>query len=128
MSTDDVDYFRNFQRLVDKLVEKTTAAINSGQQIWENIGPDTYELSLTRTSVRIGSRDADGEYPYVFDLLDAHGKVVESLEDIPTPDEDSPVRLRELYELVSSGLKRKAVENALEEALFELEHDEPSPF
>jgi hypothetical protein len=124
----DPEYYGRFQNLVDGLVEKTRAATNSGTPMWDQVGEDTYELSLTRSTIRISSRDADGQRPYLFELIDEKGRPVETIEDEGMGA--THVRLGDLYHIVTQGKKYKAVNDALTDVLTELDIPdyEPPPF
>ncbi|OHU30936.1 hypothetical protein BKG76_04320 [Mycobacteroides franklinii] len=125
MSTPDAYYYQRLQGLIDGLVERTRSAIQADQTMWDRAGKDTYELSLKRTSMRIYSRDGDGTRPYIFELYDANGTLVERLEDDVF---GTNVELGELYQLVAHGKLTKAKEDALNEALSELDIPEPPAF
>ncbi|WP_157897285.1 hypothetical protein [Mycobacteroides franklinii] len=124
MSTPDAYYYQRFQGLIDGLVERTRSAIQADHTMWDRTGKDTYELALKRTSMRIYSRDGDGTRPYIFELYDADGTLVESLEDDVF---GTKVELGELYQLVAHGKLTKAKDDALTEAMNELNIHEP-PF
>ncbi|PRC45996.1 hypothetical protein C6A85_92340, partial [Mycobacterium sp. ITM-2017-0098] len=124
MSSEDDYYHQRVQSLVDGLVARTRAALQADHTMWEQPSHDVYELSLTKTSMRIFSKDGDGQSPFVFELYDAHGNLVDTLTD---DGWGIPVKLDELYNLVSQGEKQKAREAALLEAMNELDIHEP-PF
>ncbi|ULP48614.1 hypothetical protein [Mycolicibacter virginiensis] len=124
MSIEDDYYHQRLQNLIDGLAARTRAAIEADHDLWEQPEPDVYELNLTKTSMRIFSRDRDGQKPYYFELYDAHGSLVDTIEDSGW---GQPVNLENLYTLVSQGEKQKAREAALQEALNELDISEP-PF
>lgn len=121
---DDTYYYQRIQTLIDGLVTRTRAALQADQELWEQPDHDVYELSLTKTSMRIFSRDRDGQRPYYFELYDGFGNLVDTIED---DGWGRPVNLEPLYNLVSQGERRKAKEAALQEALNELDIPEP-PF
>ncbi|WP_167098312.1 hypothetical protein [Mycobacterium sp. DL592] len=124
MSYEDDYYNQRLQSLIDGLVERTRAAIQADRPMWDQVEPDVYELSLTRSSMRIYSRDRDGQKPYYFELYDNSGKLVDTIEDDAW---SQPVKLQELYDQVSKGEKLKAREATLSDALNELDIEEP-PF
>jgi hypothetical protein len=125
MSMPDSEYYRRFQNLINGLVEKTRAAVKNGEKMWDAVGPDVYELTLQKSSMTIRSRDGDGTYPYIFELVDSLGKTVETLEDNPV---DGQVELGPLYKVVTRGFKDKAVDDTITDILRELDLPDVPPF
>ena len=117
---DEERHYQRLQSLIDGLTVRTRDAIEAGRPIWEQPEPGLYELTLTKISIRIFSRDRDNQSPFIFELYNANGELVETVVDWSTP-----VVLRELYELVSQGERQKARQDALTEALQELDIPEP---
>jgi hypothetical protein len=118
VSVNDLSYYQRFQCLIDGLVAKTRESIVTGEPMWEKTGDDTYELVLARTSMRIYTKDGDGEAPYVFELMDCHGKIIETI--VHFGSSRPKVVLRKLYELLSQANKLKAMDEVLRDALTEL--------
>jgi hypothetical protein len=124
VSINDPSYYQRFQYLIDGLVAKTRESIATGEPMWVQTGDDTYELMLARTSMRIYTKDGDGEAPYVFELMDSHGKIIETI--VHFGSSRPKVVLRKLYELLSQASKVKVVDEVLGDALTELDIHEPS--
>lgn len=118
----EADYYQRLQLLVNGLTDRTRKALEADEPLWERSG-DAYQLTLKRSSMRIFSRDGDDQSPYIFELYDAKGNLVDSVVD--DPFEVSIVGLGELYTLVSQGERLKARDAALDDALRELDLEEP---
>lgn len=117
MSAEDERYYHRIQDLVNGLVAKTTSAgKNAGTVVWDQVSKDAYELSITRNSIVIKSRDGDGQYPYVLNIVDDEGRLIESVED--GGGTSSLVKLGDLYRVAARS--HKGVEETLTELMSEL--------
>lgn len=117
------DYNDRLRRLVNGLIKGANLNANASSK-WQRAGDGVYELNLTRSTLRIRSKDADGQYPYLFSILDENGQPIQTIED---DGDESYVswRLAELYEVAwrsDSGADEK-----LTEVLTELGLDKPEP-
>ena len=118
----DEQTIKRLVNLVIGLTEKTTKGPDSSRLKWEKVGSDTYEISLIRTSLRIGTEASPGEYPYIFTVLDETGSVIERLRE----DHDSPdYHLAELHGAASRSYT--GIDEKLDEIFSELGINEP-PF
>lgn len=113
-----VDSSRRIQALVKGLIQKT----RTGSLDWDFDSQELFELSLTRSTVQIRSKDGDGLHPYGLTILDSNGRFVEGVES-GNPEQDY-YGLGELFEAVSRS--HRGVDEKLTEILGELGIDEPS--
>ncbi|MGE2717893.1 hypothetical protein ACQI4L_27860 [Mycolicibacterium litorale] len=110
MSTDA--YWNRLRKLIDGLIEGKAKGVAGETAKWQQVAQGTYELNLSRSTLRIRSRDGDGQYPYVFDIVGEDGMVQQSVEDDGDPDYVG-WRLADLYGVASishSGADEKLVE------------------
>jgi len=124
MTFEEDYYHQRVQILVDTLVERTRNALLHNQKMWDQPENGVYEYSLTKTSIRIYSQSTSGGKPYILEVYNEFGDLVDRVsEDVW----GGPVNLEELYTLVSQGEKQKAKDAALTEIFHELDIPEP-PF
>ena len=125
MSFEENYYYERLQSLVDGLVTRTRDAIAHNARLWEQPEREVYELSLTKSSIRLYAQGRNGQKPYILELYGAFGDLVDRVEDDIWGS--GPIQLEELYNLVSQGEKQKAKEETLTDVLNELNIPEP-PF
>lgn len=110
----DDELLKRLLDLVEGLIMKSGAS-NVHQLKWEKVGEDTFEISLTRTTLQITSRDGDGQYPFLFTILDEHGNEVDRLWE----NADSPnYKLKELY--IAASRSHSGIEQKLDDVFREL--------
>ncbi|MCA0158620.1 hypothetical protein LB823_20680 [Tsukamurella sp. M9C] len=123
----DYDFVARIQRLVTGLIERSRpkSVGDEPSDKWDIVDGDTYELSLSRSTLRVRSRDGDGTYPFVLDILDDSGRIIESV--IEGVREDEPYYgLAELF--TSASRNNLGVESKLDEIFSELNiSDTPPP-
>ncbi|MGV0805925.1 hypothetical protein [Mycolicibacterium setense] len=120
------DYWDRFRRLIDGLIAGTPTDAKTEGLKWERVSESTYELNLTRSTLRIRSRDGDGQYPFFFSILDENGQPTETIQD---DGDESYVswKLAELYSHASRSYS--GADEKLMEVLRELGIDpEPDPW
>ncbi|MFW2239267.1 hypothetical protein ACVH9Z_34320 [Rhodococcus opacus] len=98
--------------LIGGLSEKS----RSGALQWESTGPEQYELSLTKSTIRVESRDGDGMYPYQFTLLNENGVRIETIDADGSASD--PYQIRDLFDTASRS--HRGVDAKLDEVLGEL--------
>ena len=105
-STDD-----RLRTLVAGLLKKTQTTDPWDKPLpWEPVGPDGYDLNLSATTISIFSSDGDGNFPFVFRILDQNGRAVEEVTEFAN---DQKYGLGPLYNAISrmhSGIDKKLTE------------------
>ena len=122
----EYDYVARIQALVKGLIERSRSSSLGGEPSdrWDAVDGDTYELSLSRSSLRVRSRDGDGAYPYVLEILDASGRVIETvIEDGGA--QATHYGIGDLY--ASASRNHLGVESKLAEIFSELNIDDTPP-
>lgn len=115
-------YWSRLAKLIDGLIATTPPdASGSGGRKWQKVGDHTYDLNLTRSTLRIESKDDDGNYPYLFSILDDDGQPIETLEDDGRNDFGQDWNLGTLYNLASRS--HTGAETKLTEVMQELGFD-----
>jgi hypothetical protein len=111
--------------LIKELVARSEDKDESKRLKWEALDDtDGYQLSLTRSSLRITADDEDGEwYPYIFSLLDESGNPVEDV--YASSDGDDEFGLHELFQVASRN--HRGVGEKLTEVFDELGIPDPPP-
>lgn len=81
------------------LARRLTAATATGDVQWEVREPDCYHWASADGSVRVASRDRDGEPPYELAIYNAHDTKVDELSSELLGEEPAPWNqgLAELY-------------------------------
>jgi hypothetical protein len=120
-------YWTRFNKLINGLIERTpTSKSGEGGLKWERVSDYTYDLNLTRSTLRIKSKDEDGAPPYTFSILDDKGQPTETIEDDGN-DEYGSWNLSTLYHIASRS--HSGSEEKLTEVLRELGlEEEPDPW
>ncbi|MGE2818226.1 hypothetical protein ACQI5H_24260 [Mycobacterium heidelbergense] len=113
--------------LIKELVARSDDKDESKRLKWEAVDTDLtdgYELSLTRSSLRITAEDEDGDwYPYVFSLLGESGNLVEDV--YASSDRNDEFGLHELFKAASRN--HRGVSEKLTEVFEELGIPDPPP-
>lgn len=116
-----------FGALLDRLLHLThTQAIHWSKSISRRSTGEPFSVNLTASTVRIRSKDDDGLAPYVVEVLDSTGVVVESIERSSfhdaTENSNYNIVLSELYSLA----RRDAldVNNILDNLIQELDEED----
>lgn len=121
MSNDLHDH--RIKYLINELVTRSEDTDESTRLKWEAVEDiDGYELSLSRSRLRIIADDEEGDwYPYFFSLLGEGGDPVE--EVYASSDRDDEYGLHELYKAASRN--HRGVSEKLTEVFQELGIPDP---
>lgn len=121
--SDELHHHR-INNLVSGLIKRTESSDEQQHLQWEAVEGDAYELSLSRSSIRIESLDEDGRPPFRFSIMDEHGYIVESITSTRDSRWDE-FDLRALYSAASRNHRR--VDARLTELFEELKIPDPPP-
>ncbi|MBW4813463.1 hypothetical protein [Rhodococcus qingshengii] len=113
------EHAKRIQNLIEGLIARSEGGAENGLK-WDDVGDDTFELSLTRSTLRIGSVDRDGRYPMYFEIVDESGRQVESISRDGGDDEFG---LERLYS--SASRSHRGVDEKLTEVMDELGIPDP---
>lgn len=115
------EYDAKLATLIRGLTERSKSG--SPTPAWDHVGGDTYELSLTKSTLRVFSRDNDGTHPFGFTILDDRG--------VPVANEYSQQTGEDPYNIASlhaaAARNHSQLDVKLDEILDELGFEEP-PF
>lgn len=103
------EHAKRIQNLIQGLVARSEGGAENRLK-WDDVDDDTFELSLTRSTLRIGSIDRDGRYPMFFAVFDESGRLVESIERAGGNDEFDLYRLYEAASRSHRGVDEKLTE------------------
>ncbi|WP_267625794.1 hypothetical protein [Gordonia sputi] len=116
------DYDSRLASLIDGLTERTSST-GERKLSWSEEPGDIFELNLRRTTLRVRSKDRDGAYPYLFEILDDEARLIERVEvDI---DSDTFSRVHDLY--MAAVRNARNVDEVVDSLFEELDIEEP-PF
>lgn len=121
--SDELHYHR-IKNLIEGLISRTEDDDEAKRLKWEAVGVDAYELSLSRSSIRISSDDEEGSwYPYKFLIMDENGTEIEEVH--ASSDRYDEYRLRDLFTAASRS--HRGVSEKLTEVFKELGIPDPPP-
>jgi hypothetical protein len=117
-------HFHRIRNLVNGLISRTEDENETERLKWEAIGHGSYELSLSRSSLRIASEHPEGDwYPYKFSIVDENGN---EIEEVYGPhDQADTYRLADLFSAASRS--HRGVSEKLTEVFTELGIADPPP-
>lgn len=111
-------------QLTNRLTKRTT----SGKLSWHDAGETQYQARLQGGTVTVRSRDGDGQHPYIIDVLNPEGVLVDSADSMEPDDEEVSRWGRDLEDLWQVAHRQAGGAQDVLNALLKETDDDDIPF